>query len=169
MKRTDESRSRAIANDSVELGIDGAAKRHGVSRRTVIRHRVRHGVTAYPEPLAPVPREARTEAFIAMRDRYEAALIVTLNKLEELVQTSTSLRDVAGALKILSEAHAATRILDLGYAPIDATDADGSPLAPTAQGHLERQRGAIRIFARSTVYPLNPPGGIDAEGGDAPA
>lgn len=144
---SDDLRRQEIVRDSEALGVAEAARKHGVSDRTVNRYRASVGVEVRPS--SPSSRK-RVVAFVGMRHEYAKALLALLKRLLVLAEASDNLFHVAGALKVVSDAHTATEILDALESGTDALP--GS--TPAVSAHTDAQRRVISLFGgRRTPRP----------------
>ena len=98
--------------DAIDLGDVEATKRHGVTRRTLQRYRVR----ASGDPALAAALAAR-RAELAARWTDEAARVrlVLLARMGELaLKSDADLHQVAGAFKLVSDSLLATSVLNIG-------------------------------------------------------
>ena len=125
--------AQVVADADTALGIDGAAAKHGISSRTVVRYRSQYaaGDDADLSSRVAAKRAAVAEAraastlelldFLEAKMREAATIAAALGKLYE----------VAGAFKIVHDSVRAGRLTDLEIASFD--DDDEKPAAPAAE------------------------------------
>lgn len=124
-----------VVLDAQVLGVDAAAKRHKLSRKTVQRYCDR--AASSPE-LSRAVSEKKAPLVASWVEATEAARQRILARVLALAETSDELRDVAGALKIVTDAHIAERVVANGLGEPGAGAAYPSATAADAAVNLER-------------------------------
>lgn len=104
----DRDKALQVVIDAEHLGDAGAAKKHRISVRTVIRYRER--VRADPKLSEAVLAE-KASNMKAWRGQLEAARQKLLTRVVELAANSDNLFHVSGALKIVADATNADQVI----------------------------------------------------------
>lgn len=127
-----------ILVDADELGDEGAARKHNVSVRTIERYRAKHAnVSGVSESVAAIKEVIAADWLEGARE----ARRELLGRVMTLARETDSLRDAAGALKIVHDAVLAEEMLRDGGQPIDRTRMGGAPRPSTPMASFAARHG----------------------------
>lgn len=120
----DPERIAAIVTDADMLGVECACRKWKISRRTLVNYRARVRADAQTAQLCASKKSALGRTWLEATD---AARHKILERVVELSSQSRDLHEVAGALKIVTDASVAERVV------IDGLQSDGRLDQPSAR------------------------------------
>ena len=136
--KIDLARAARIVVDASEIGDEAAARKHNVSTRTIVNYREKFSGDENFSRLCAELKETIVADWLSSAKAARARL---LSRVEALAATTDSLRDAAGALKIVHDAILAEEMLQDGGQPIDRTRMGGAPRAGTPMAGLAPRHG----------------------------
>lgn len=135
-----------ILVDADELGDEGAARKHGVSVRSVQRYRAKHAPLSRDlspdlSGVAGTVAALKETIIVDWLEGAREARRELLGRVMTLARETDSLRDAAGALKIVHDAVLAEEMLRDGGQPIDRARMGGSPRPSTPMASFAARHG----------------------------
>jgi hypothetical protein len=109
--KVDPEKVAQVLLDAHALGDEAAARQHNVSVRTIANYRARMAADPIVAELFRSKKAALAQTWL---DQTENARSRLLTRVLTLAEASTELRDVAGALKIVTDANVAERVVTDG-------------------------------------------------------
>lgn len=127
--KSDPERIAQILADASLHGDKEAAKRHGISPRTVYNYRKKYGNDSDVSTRFQEKKSAISQGWI---EEVRRVRFLALHRMETLLQVSDDLREVTGATKILNDAVLAERVVSDGLGDGGAESAGPGQAAPEA-------------------------------------
>lgn len=141
--KVDADKVRQVVIDAEHLGDAKAAKKHGISVRTVIRYRNRvRGDAALSQAVI----DEKTAMQAVWRDQLVTAREKLLARAVTLAGTSKNLFHVSGALKIVNDAANADQVIEMLGGGGGERGSDGAEPDRPGQATAEAPRRALAIL-----------------------